>query len=54
MQSYGLSNFEKDLTSGEFKPGPNALAHSSAVKAEAITDFFLKPPTLKASNFGAL
>ena len=41
------------LTPGEVKPGPNALAHTSAVKAEAA-DFFLRPPTLTASNFEAL
>ena len=32
---------------------PNALAHSATVKAETA-DFFLKPPTLTASNFEAL
>ena len=36
-----------------FDPGPKVLAHTSVVKAK-VSDFFLRPPTLTASNFGAL
>ena len=35
------------------EPGPNGLAHTSAVMAKAA-DFFWGPPTLKASNFANL
>ena len=35
------------------EPGPHTLAHILAVMAEAV-DFFLKPPTLTASNFEAI
>ena len=41
-----------DCASG-IEPGPNALVHKSAGMAEAA-DFFLRPPTLTASNFEAL
>ena len=53
LQSCWLSNFENDLTPGGLKPGPIALAHTSAGMAEAA-DFFLRSPTLTASNFAAL
>ena len=35
------------------EPGPNALAHTLGGMAEAA-DFFLRTPTLTASNFAAL
>ena len=41
------------MTSGKVKPGPNALAQLLALKAKAA-DFLLRPPTLKASDLGAL
>jgi len=47
------SKFENGFTPGIVEPRPNALAHISPVKAE-MADFFLIPPTLKVSNFGAL
>ena len=48
-----MSKFENDLTPGVLKPGPNALAHTLGGMAEAA-DFFLRTPTLTASNFAAL
>ena len=48
-----LSNFKNDLTPGRLEPGPNGIAHTSAGMAEAA-DFFLRTPTLTASNFAAL
>ena len=36
-----------------FEPGPNGIAHALAGMAEAA-DFFLRTPTLTASNFAAL
>ena len=53
MQIYWPSNFENDLTPDGLEPGPIVLAHNSGVMAEA-TDFFLRTPTLTASNFKAL
>ena len=53
LQSYWLSKFENDLTLDVLKPGPNALAHTSAEMAKAA-DFLLRTPTLTASNFAAL
>ena len=41
LQSWGPSNFENNLTPDELDSGPNALAHTSTVKA----DFFLGPQT---------
>ena len=41
------------MNSGKVKPWPYALAQLLAVKAKEA-DFFLRPPTLKASNLGAL
>ena len=35
------------------EPGPNVLAHKLAGMAEAA-DFFLRTPSLTASNFAAL
>ena len=40
------------MTPGGLEPTPNALALTSARMAEAA-DFFLRTPTLKASNFVA-
>ena len=53
LQSCRLSNFENDSTAPGFEPGPNAIAHALAGMAEAA-DFFLRTPTLTASNFAAL
>ena len=53
LQSYWPSNFKNDLTTGQLEPGPNAIAHNSGGMAEAA-DFFLRTPTLTASNFAAL
>ena len=53
MQSYWPSNFENESTPGQLEPGPNAIAHHSGGMAEAA-DFFLRTPTLTASNFVAL
>ena len=53
LQSYWPSNFENYSTPGELESGPNTLANSLAVKAEAA-DFFVRPSTLTASNFRAL
>ena len=53
LQSCQLSNFENDSTAPGFEPGPNAIAHALAGMAEAA-DFFLRTPTLTASNFAAL
>ena len=41
-----------DCASG-IEPGPNAIAHNLGGMAEAA-DFFLRTPTLTASNFEAL
>ena len=41
------------MTPDVLEPGPNAHAHTSAEMAEAA-DFFLRAPTLTASNFAAL
>ena len=41
------------LTADRLKPGPNALAHTLAGMAKAA-DFFLRGPTLTASNFATL
>ena len=53
LKSYQPSNFGNNLTPSVLEPGPNALAHNSGGMAEAA-DFFLRTPTLKASNFAAL
>ena len=53
LQSCRLSNFENDSTAPGFEPGPNGIAHALAGMAEAA-DFFLRTPTLTASNFAAL
>ena len=53
LQSCWLSNFENDSSSPGIEPGPNAIAHNSGGMAEAA-DFFLRAPTLTASNFKAL
>ena len=53
LQSCWLSNFENDSTPDVLEPGPNALAHTLGGMAEAA-DFFLRTPTLTASNFAAL
>ena len=53
LQSYLPSNFENDSSSPGIKPGPNAIAHNLGGMAEAA-DFFLRTPTLTASNFVAL
>ena len=42
-----------DSTSPGIEPGPNAIAHNLDGIAEAA-DFFLRTPTLPASNFVAL
>ena len=42
-----------DLTPDVLEHGPNALAYTTAEMAEAA-DFFLRTPTLTASNFAAL
>ena len=47
------AKFENVLTPSKVEPRPNVLAHTSAIKAE-VADFFLRPPTLIASNFEAL
>ena len=53
LQSYQPSNFVNESTLPGIEPGPDVLlAHNLAVMAEA--DFFLRPPTLIASNFAAL
>ena len=44
------SNFENDSTPGVLEPG---LAHNAGGMAKAA-DFFLRTPTLTASNFEAL
>ena len=41
------------VSPGEVESGPNMLAHTLAVKAK-VADFFLRPPTLTASNIEAL
>ena len=41
------------MTGAGLEPGPNAIAHALAGMAEAA-DFFLRTPTLTASNFAAL
>ena len=38
---------------GDLESGPNTLAYSLALKAK-VADFFMRPPTLTASNFAAL
>ena len=48
-----LSSFENDWLGRGIEPGPNALAHKFGGMAEAA-DFFLRTPTLTASNFAAL
>ena len=53
FQSCQLSNFENDSTLPGIEPGPNAIAHNLGGMAEAA-DFFLRTPTLTASNFAAL
>ena len=53
LLSYQPSNFENYLSLGTLEPGPNALAYNSAGMAERA-DFFLRPPTLTASDFEAL
>ena len=53
LQSYRPSNFENDWSGPGFEPRPNAIAHNSGGMAEAA-DFFLRTPTLTASNFAAL
>ena len=53
LQSYQPSNFENDSTPDELEPGLIALVHNSGGMAEAA-DFFLRTPTLAASNFAAL
>ena len=53
LQSYWLSNFENDSTSPRIEPGPNAIAHNLGGMAGAA-HFFLRTPTLTASNFAAL
>ena len=50
MQSYWPSKFENDSTTDKLEPGSIALAHNLGGMAEAA-DFFLRTPTLKASNF---
>ena len=53
LQSYWPSNFENDWSGPGIEPRPNAIAHNSSGMAEAA-DFFLRTPTLTASNFTAL
>ena len=53
LQSYCPSNFENDPTLGKLESWPNTIAHNSAGMA-AAADFFLRLPTLTASNFAAL
>ena len=53
LQSYQPLKFKNDLTPGDRERGPLALAHTSAGMAE-MADFFLRTPTLTASNFAAL
>ena len=53
LQSCQLSNFENDSILPGIEPGQNAIAHNSGGMAEAA-DFFLRTPTLTASNFAAL
>ena len=48
-----MSNFENDSTPGVLEPWPNALAHTLGGMAEAA-NFFLRTPTLTASNYKAL
>ena len=48
-----LLNFENDLIPVVLKPGPNALAHTLGGMTKGA-DFFLKTPTLTASNFATL
>ena len=52
-QSQWPSNFENDLAPDKLQPGLIELAHNSGGMAEAA-DFFLRTPTLTASNFKAL
>ena len=51
LQSYCPSNFENDPT--KLESWPNTIAQNSAGMA-AAADFFLRLPTLTASNFAAL
>ena len=53
QQSYQPLNFENSWTPGELESGLNALAHNLAGMTE-VADFFLRTPTLTASNFDAL
>ena len=53
LQSCRPLNFENDSTPGVLEPGPIVLAHTLAGMAKAA-DFFLRSPTLTASNFAAL
>ena len=50
LKSCWLSIFENDWTP---EPGLNALAHTLGGMAVAA-DFFIRTPTLTASNFAAL
>ena len=53
LQSYLCTKFENGLSPDKVEPGLKALAHTSAGMAKA-EDFFLRSPTLTASNFDAL
>ena len=53
LQNCRLSNFEDDSNAGGLESEPRPLAHTSAIKSKAA-DFFLRTPTLVASNFAAL
>ena len=53
LQNYQPSNFENDSTPGQLEPGLTEFAHDSGGMAEAA-DFFLKTPTLTASDLAAL
>ena len=52
-QRASKSNFENDRSGPGNELGLNALAHKLGGMAEAA-DFFLRTPTLTASNFAAL
>ena len=53
LQNYRPSNFVNDWSGPGIEPRPNVIAHNSGGMAEAA-DFFLRTPTLTASNFAAL
>ena len=53
LQRCWLSNFENDSTASGIEPGSNAIAYNMGGMVEG-EDFFLRTPTLTASNFEAL